>query len=65
MAPFRAPTARITTIRDSVFSTVPGSPAYLSKASVQRISLPQYDLEWAEGQNAIQADYRTTHAVAR
>ncbi len=65
MAPFRSADGTITTIRDSVFSTVPGSPAYLSKASVQRISLPQYDLEWAEGQNAIQADYRMTHAVAR
>ena len=44
---------------------VTGSPAYLAKASAQRISLPQYGLEWSEGQNAIQADYRMTHAVAR
>jgi hypothetical protein len=65
MAPFRSADGTITTIRDSIFSTVPGSPAYLSKASVQRISLPQYGLEWSEGQNAIQADYRMTHAVAR
>jgi hypothetical protein len=65
MAPFRAADGTITTIRDSVFSTVPGSPAYLSKASVQRISLPQYGLEWSDGQNAIQADYRMTHVVAR
>ena len=61
MAPFRGADGTITTIRDSVFSTVPGSPAYLSKASAQRISLPQYGLEWSEGLNAIQADYRMTH----
>jgi len=28
---------------------------------VQRISLPQYGLEWSKGDNAIQADYRMTH----
>jgi hypothetical protein len=65
MAPFRAADGTITTIRDSVFSTVPGSPAYLSKSSVQRIDLPKYDLAWSDGQNAIQADYRMTHAVER
>jgi hypothetical protein len=65
MAPFRSADGTITTIRDSVFSTVPGSPAYLAKATEQRISLPQYGLEWAQGQNAIQADYRMTHTVAR
>lgn len=65
MAPFRSADGTITTLRDSVFSTVPGSPAYLSKASVQRIDLPQYELAWSDGQNAIQADYRMTHSVAR
>ena len=64
MEPFRSADGTITTLRDSIFSTVPGSPAYVSKATVQRISLPQYGLEWSEGQNAIQADYRMTHAVS-
>jgi hypothetical protein len=66
MQPFRSADGSITTLRDSIFSTVPGSPAYLAKAGAQRISLPQYDLEWsAEGRNAIQADYRMTYAVAK
>src|SRR5919201_816611 len=60
MQPFRSADGTITTIRDSIFSTVPGSAASLSNASVQRISLPQYGLEWSAGQNAIQADYRMT-----
>ena len=46
MAPFSGADGTITTIRDSIFSTVPGSPAYAAKATRQRISLPQYELEW-------------------
>ena len=61
MEPFRGADGTITTLRDSIFSTVPGSPAYAAKATTQRISLPQYGLEWSEGLNAIQADYRMTH----
>jgi hypothetical protein len=63
MEPYRAPDGQtITTLRDSVFSTVPGSPAYVSKASLHKVNLPQYDMVWSfEGRNAIQADYRMTH----
>lgn len=59
MAPFRAADGTITTLRDSIFSTVPGSPAYVSKASHHTVTLPQYGFEWEfEGRNATQADYR-------
>jgi len=50
-----------TTLRDSVFSTVPGSPAYVAKASYNRVNLPQYGMVWSfEGRNAIQSDYHMT-----
>jgi hypothetical protein len=64
MEPYRSPDGKqITTLRDSLFSTVPGSPAYVAKASVNRAALPQYDLVWEfEGRNAIQADYKIRHA---
>jgi len=50
-----------TTLRDSVFSTVPGSPAYVAKAAYNRVNLPQYGMVWSfEGRNAIQSDYHMT-----
>ena len=61
MAPYRAADGSTTTLRDTVFSTVPGSPAYVSKASRNTVNLPQYGLVWSfEGRNAIQSDYRIT-----
>jgi hypothetical protein len=63
MAPFLGADGSTTTLRDSVFSTVPGSPAYVSKASRNTVNLPQHGMVWSfEGRNAIQSDYRITFA---
>ena len=62
MEPYRSGDGTITTLRDSIFSTVPGSPAYVSKSAINRVNLPQYGMVWEfEGRNAIQADYRMEH----
>ena len=50
----------VTTLHNSVFSTIPGSPAYLSKASRYRrktrgIGLPDVDLK---DHNAVQGTFR-------
>jgi hypothetical protein len=59
LEPFRAADGTITTLRDSLFSTVPGSPAYVSKALHHKVSLPEHGMAWEfSGRNAIQADYR-------
>jgi len=59
MAPFTGPDGATTTLQNSLFSTVPGSPAYVSKASSHTVNLPQYGMVWSfEGRNAIQSDYR-------
>ncbi|HEY7269053.1 MAG TPA: DUF1326 domain-containing protein [Dehalococcoidia bacterium] len=59
MAPFKGPHGEVTTLRDSLFSTVPGSPAYVSKASKNKVNLPQFNMVWEfEGRNAIQSDYK-------
>jgi len=59
MEPFRSPDGSVTTLRDSVFSTVPGSPAWVSRATHHRVNLPQYGMTWEfEGRNAIQSDWR-------
>jgi len=63
MAPFTSGDGTNTTLRDSIFSTVPGSPAYVSKASYNRVNLPEFGMVWSfEGRNAIQSDYRITFA---
>jgi hypothetical protein len=62
MEPYRNADGTVTTLRDSVFSTVPGSPAWVSKASRYRLSLPAYGWEWQfEGRNAIQSDWKMEH----
>ena len=65
MAPYAGPDGSTTTLRDSLFSTVPGSPAYVAKASRHEVNLPEYGMAWSfEGRNAIQADYRITYKAA-
>jgi hypothetical protein len=64
MDPYRGPNGSVTTLRDSVFSTVPGSPAWISKASVHRVMLPEYGMEWEfEGRNAIQSEWKMEYTA--
>lgn len=60
--PFRGPDGSPTTLRDSIFSTVPGSPAYVAKASRHRVTIPDKGMRWEfSGRNAVQADYVMSH----
>lgn len=62
MRPFQGPDGRTTTLRDSLFSTVPGSPAYVGVAETHEVNLPQYGMEWKlEHRNAIQSDWKLAH----
>jgi hypothetical protein len=62
MHPYKGPDGSTTTLHNSVFSTVPGSPAYVGVADHQKIDLPQYGLEWEESKrNAIQSDWKMVH----
>ena len=64
MQPYRGPDGSITTLQNSVFSTVPGSPAWVGKASVHRVNLPQYGMTWEyEGRNAIQSEWKMEYAA--
>ena len=66
LGPYRGPDGSVTTLRDSLFSTVPGSPAWVGKASTHTVNLPQYGMVWSfENRNAIQADYRMSHSEDR
>jgi hypothetical protein len=63
MRPYKGPDGTTTTLHDSIFSTVPGSPAYVGKADHQKIDLPQYGMTWEfDGRNAIQSDWKMLHA---
>jgi hypothetical protein len=59
MEPYRGPDGSITTLNNSIFSTVPGSPAYVGKASTFAVDMP--DQGWTyefNGRNAIQSDWK-------
>jgi hypothetical protein len=61
--PYTGPNGTITTLRDSVFSTVPGSPAYVAVADRHEVDLPHYGMTWRfEGRNAIQSEWKLAHA---
>ncbi len=60
MSPYKGATGNITTLNESVFSTIPGSPAYVSKASRYRRNTSQYGLSDVnlQNSNAIQGTFR-------
>ena len=63
MEPYRGPDGSITTLNNSLFSTVPGSPAYVSKSDHQKIDIPEHGYQWElEGKNAIQSDWKIDFA---
>ncbi len=60
MEPYRGPTGQVTTLNESIFTTIPGAPAWVSKASKyvrksSRFGLKDMDLQ---GKNAIQGTFR-------
>jgi hypothetical protein len=59
MHPYTGPDGSTTTLHNSIFSTVPGSPAYVGVADSQKIDIPEHGYQWAyEKKNAIQADWK-------
>jgi len=58
MHPYTGPDGSTTTLNNSIFSTVPGSPAYVGVADSQKINIPEHGYEWSyEKKNAIQSDW--------
>jgi hypothetical protein len=60
MTPYKGPTGQTTTLNESVFTTIPGSPAWVSKASTYRRNSEKYGLRDIDlhGSNAIQGTFR-------
>ena len=58
MEPYRGPDGSETTLINSVFSTVPGSPAWVGKADSFKVDIPEHGFTWEfEGRNAIQGEW--------
>jgi hypothetical protein len=59
MHPYTGPDGSTTTLNNSVFSTVPGSPAYVAVADHEKIDIPEHGYQWSyEKKNAIQSDWK-------
>jgi hypothetical protein len=59
MHPYTGPDGSTTTLNNSIFSTVPGSPAYVAQADSQKIDIPEHGYQWSyENKNAIQSDWK-------
>lgn len=63
MHPYQGPDGSVTTLTNSIFSTVPGSPAYVGMADSQKIDIPEHGYQWSyEKKNAIQSDWKLDFA---
>jgi hypothetical protein len=60
MEPYRGPTGAVTTLNESIFTTIPGAPAWVAKASKYVRKSSQYGLVDIDlqGHNAIQGSFR-------
>ena len=59
LAPFQGATGVATALHDTVFTTIPGSPAYVGKASHYTANVPQLDLNFTiNNHNAVQGSFR-------
>ena len=59
MEPYRGPTGEVTTLNESIFTTIPGAPAYVARAEFFRVKEPGigHDLDLKRS-NAIQGAFR-------
>jgi hypothetical protein len=58
MEPYRGPSGKPTTLVDSIFSTIPGAPAYVAKALTFRLKNPAVGVDVdLRGHNAIQGRF--------
>jgi hypothetical protein len=59
LAPYKGATGKETTLHDTVFTTIPGSPAYPGKASKYTVNAPKYGFSIdLHDHNAVQGNFR-------
>jgi hypothetical protein len=47
LMPFADASGNPTALTNTVFTTIPGSPAYVAKATSHRVTLPEHGMEWS------------------
>ena len=57
LEPFTGATGQPTALHDTVFTTIPGSPAFAGKASTYKVNVPNYEVDLT-GHNAISGSFR-------
>ena len=61
LAPFQGAQGKSTTLHDTVFTTIPGSPAYVGKANLYKVNAPKYGFKInLKNHNAVQGSFRFT-----
>jgi hypothetical protein len=59
LQPFLGATGKPTTLQDSIFTTIPGSPAYVGKASRYKVNIPKHGFSIdISGYNAVQGSFQ-------
>ncbi len=59
LEPFKGATGESTALHDTIFTTIPGSPAYVGKSSRYTVEMPSHGFEIdLEGRNAVQGSFR-------
>jgi hypothetical protein len=59
MQPYTDAQGRPTKLVDTIFSTIPGSPAFVGKAQNFRVNLPKHDMAWEfNGRNAVLGNFK-------
>lgn len=59
LEPFKGAGDRPTALTDTIFTTIPGSPAYVGKAGMYKANAPALDLNVdLQGHNAVQGSFR-------
>ena len=59
MQPYSDAQGRPTKLVDSIFSTIPGSPAYVGKAMSHRVNIPEHKMTWQfTGRNAVLGQFK-------
>ena len=57
--PFQGATGQSTALHDSIFTTIPGSPAFVGKADDYKVTAPQHGFEIdLHDHNAVQGSFR-------
>ena len=57
LKPFQGATGKETALHDTVFTTIPGSPAYVGKASHYRVNAPEFQIDLRD-HNAVSGSFR-------